>query len=216
MKYLTFFLSILISLISLEFFVRIFIDNGFNYEIEMMKYANKLKIISENKSIGIEHKKNAKGKFMGTVINLNSDGFRNNMNLKFDSKKILMLGDSMTLGWGANNPFPNALNDKISNYEVINAGIGNTNTIMQIENFFENFVEKYNYKIIILNFFINDFEKVEIKKPNIFQKYSYLYTYISNNLNTVLIKFKIKKIGISFIQKRILMKKLKMILLIKF
>ena len=99
MKYLTFFLSILISLISLEFFVRIFIDNGFNYEIEMMKYANKLKIISENKSIGIEHKKNAKGKFMGTVINLNSDGFRNNMNLKFDSKKILMLGDSMTLGW---------------------------------------------------------------------------------------------------------------------
>ena len=65
MKYLTFFLSILISLISLEFFVRIFIDNGFNYEIEMMKYANKLKIISENKSIGIEHKKNAKGKFMG-------------------------------------------------------------------------------------------------------------------------------------------------------
>ena len=193
MKYLTFFLSILISLISLEFFVRIFIDNGFNYEIEMMKYANKLKIISENKSIGIEHKKNAKGKFMGTVINLNSDGFRNNMNLKFDSKKILMLGDSMTLGWGANNPFPNALNDKISNYEVINAGIGNTNTIMQIENFFENFIEKYNYKIIILNFFINDFEKVEIKKPNILQKYSYLYTYISNNLNTVLIKFKIKK-----------------------
>jgi len=86
------------------------------------------------------------------------------------------LGDSMTFGWGAENTFSDLLNQKIKTYDVLNAGIGNTNTIMQINNFFKNFSEKYDYKIIILNFFINDFENVEIKKPNFLQKYSYFYT----------------------------------------
>ena len=63
---------------------------------------------------------------------------------------------------------------------------------MKINNFFENFSEKYNYKIIILNFFINDFENVEIKKPNFLQKYSYFYTFLNNKLNTILIKFELK------------------------
>ena len=152
-----------------------------NYEIEMMKYANQLKIISNNKEIGIEHKKNKEGVFMGTKINLNSDGFRNSNNLKSNSKKILMLGDSMTLGWGANKPFANILNKKITNYEVINAGIGNTNTIMQVENFFNNHESKYKYDIIVLNFFINDFENVKVKEPNIIEKYSLFYTFFLIN-----------------------------------
>tara|TARA_B100001250_G_scaffold413467_1_gene447728 strand:- start:2121 stop:3050 length:930 start_codon:yes stop_codon:yes gene_type:complete len=193
MKYFSLILSILISIIFLEFFVRFYIDDGMNYEIEMMKYANQLKVISKNKEIGIEHKKNKKGIFMGAELNLNSKGFRNNREFKKNSKKILMLGDSMTLGWGARTPFANILNDKFSNYEVINAGIGNTNTIMQIENFFVNFKDQYNYKIIILNFFINDFEDIKLNKPNFFQRYSFLYTYFSNSLNTILIKFKINK-----------------------
>jgi len=193
MKYFSLILSILFSIILLEFFVRFYIDDGLNYEIEMMKYANQLKIISKNKEIGIEHKKNKKGIFMGTEINLNSKGFRKNGEFQKKSKKILMLGDSMTLGWGAKAPFPNILNEKFIDYEVINAGIGNTNTIMQIENFFVNFKDEYDYKIIILNFFINDFEDIKINKPNFLQKYSFLYTYLSNTLNTILIKFKINK-----------------------
>ena len=45
---------------SFEIFTRLFIDDGMNYEIEMMKYANRLKIISNDKDIGIEHTKNQK------------------------------------------------------------------------------------------------------------------------------------------------------------
>ena len=63
----------------------------------------------------------------------------------------------MTLD-GANETFSDLLNEKLRNYEILNAGIGNTNTIMQISNFFENFSNKYNYDMIVLNFFINDFE----------------------------------------------------------
>ena len=58
----------------------------------MMKYANQLKIISKNKEVGIEHKKNKEGIFMGTKVNLNSDGFRNNNDLKINSKKNFNAG----------------------------------------------------------------------------------------------------------------------------
>ena len=193
MKYLTILLSVTISFLFLEFFVRFFIDDGMNYEIEMMKYANKLKIISSSPNIGIEHKKNFKAKLMGADMILDIDGFRNNKVKRENKKKIIMLGDSMTLGWGTKRPFSQILNDKILNYEVINAGIGNTNSIMQISNFLENYSTKYEYEIVILNFFINDFEDVKIKKPNFLQKYSFFYTYLNNKINTILIKFNFKK-----------------------
>ena len=76
----------------------------------------------------------------------------------------------MTLGWGANQTFSSILDKNLNkNIQVLNAGIGNTNTIMQIENFFVNFKDQYDYKIIILNFFINDFEDIKLNKPNFFQ-----------------------------------------------
>ena len=80
---------------------------------------------------------------MGVQIYLNSQGFRNDTDIDNSKKKILMLGDSMTLGWGSNETFSSNLQKKISdNFQVINAGIGNTNTNMQINNFFENY-KKY-------------------------------------------------------------------------
>ena len=51
-----------------------------------------------------------------------------------------MLGDSMTFGWGANETFSDLLNEKLRNHEILNAGIGNTNTIMQISNFLRTLV----------------------------------------------------------------------------
>jgi lysophospholipase L1-like esterase len=132
---------------------------------------------------------------MGTNVYLDKNGFRvkdRSINIKKENKKIIMLGDSMTFGWGANSTFSSLLNKKINSYDVLNAGIGNTNTIMQINNFFNNFSDKFNYDIIILNFFINDFENVVIKNPNLLQKYSYLYTFVNNKINTVLIRFKLK------------------------
>lgn len=166
-----------------------------NYEIEMMKYAKNFKKISANSKIGIEHKSNTSGKLMGSSVYLDYNGFRVDKNSKFKgkNKNIIMLGDSMTFGWGANNSFSSLLDKKIENFNVFNAGIGNTNTIMQINNFFENFSDKFKYDIIVLNFFINDLENVIIKSPNLFQKYSYLYTFLNNKINTILIKFKIKK-----------------------
>lgn len=210
MKYLLSLFSLIFSFVLLEIFVRSFIDDGMNYEIEMMKYANELKIISSDNKIGIEHRKNVKGTYMGAEVFLDKDGFRyNHLSIEENEKKVLMLGDSMTFGWGANKTFSDLLNQKIKTHDVLNAGIGNTNTIMQINNFFKNLSEKYEYKIIILNFFINDFENVQIKEPNFLQKHSYFYTFINNKINTVLIKFKLKADWEKFYTNNYLNKKIK-------
>ena len=193
MKYSISLFSFLLTLIFLEICVRTFVDNGMNYEIEMMKYANNFKKVSSNKKIGIEHQKNLSGKLMGADIFLDKNGFRKNSKIKKNSKKIIMLGDSMTFGWGANKTFSHILNERILTHEVFNAGIGNTNTIMQINNFFENFSKEYAYDMVVLNFFINDFENVLVKEPNFFQKYSYFYTFLNNKINIILIKLKMKK-----------------------
>lgn len=180
--------SFLISVGIIEAIVRNIVDNGMNYDLEMMKYAKNLKIISNDKKIGIEHKKNKTLKLMGAEITLNSNGFRNIEEIDSNRKKILMIGDSMTFGWGAKKTFSDVLENKLDRkYQVLNAGIGNTNTIMQISNFFKNH-SNYDYDYIILNFFINDLENVEIKNINFFQNYFYSYTYVRSKVINLLIK----------------------------
>ena len=148
-KILSFFLSIFLVFLSLEIYVRKIVDDGLNLDIEMLKYANSLKIISKNEAVGMEHKKNIEKKLMNVNIKLNSQGFRNNMDIDIEKKKILMLGDSMTLGWGSIKTFSTHLEKNINqDTQVLNAGIGNTNTYMQINNFFTNFV-KYDFDLII-------------------------------------------------------------------
>lgn len=208
-KIFTIFLSFFLSLLSLEIFTRLIIDNGMHYEIEMMKYANNLKKVSKYKEIGIEHKKNISVKLMGANINLNSDGFRNNYDIDDNKKKILMLGDSMTFGWGSQITFSDFLETNLNDYQIINAGIGNTNTIMQINNFFINFKDKYHYDLIILNFFINDFEDIKIKKPNFLEKNSFFYTFILSSINKTSTKFNIKNNWSSFYKETFLNEEIK-------
>lgn len=188
-KSLSFFISIFLIFLSIEIYVRAIVDDGLNLDIEMLKYANSLKIVSKNSAVGIEHKKNVQKKLMNVNIKLNSQGFRNNKDIDLKKKKILMLGDSMTFGWGSNETFSTHLERQINqDFQVLNAGIGNTNTYMQINNFFINF-KKYDFDIIILNFFINDFENIKIKNVNFVEKYFYSYTYIKNMMYKILIKF---------------------------
>lgn len=187
-KILSFFFSIFLVFLSIEIYVREIVDDGLNLDIEMLKYANSLKIISKNEAVGIKHKKNIEKKLMNVNIKLNSQGFRNNMDIDIEKKKILMLGDSMTLGWGSVETFSSHLEKNLNqDIQVLNAGIGNTNTFMQINNFFTNFV-KYDFDVIILNFFINDFENVKIKNVNFIKKNFYSYTYIENMMYKILIK----------------------------
>jgi hypothetical protein len=104
-NFLPFLLSMIFVISILEITVRIITSNGLNLDVEMIKYAKSFKVISKNKNIGLEHRTNIKKKLMNVDIVLNSQGFRNSIDIDHSKKKILMLGDSITLGWGAQNTF---------------------------------------------------------------------------------------------------------------
>ncbi len=185
-------ISLILMVLFLEIFIRSIVDNGMNYDIEMMKYSKTLKIKSENLKVGIEHVKNKETVLMGQKIVLNDYGFRNDRIVKNQKKKILMLGDSMTFGWGSKETFSSLIENKIEGkYQVLNAGIGNTNTIMQINNFFLNFKD-VSPEIVVLNFFINDLEKVKVKKANFIARNLYLYTFINSKFYKIKMKFQNK------------------------
>lgn len=183
------FVSIVFLIILLELFVRLFIDNGYNYELEMMKYSNELKfpVIKNNELNYLSHYPNKKIKIMDVMIETDENGYRFTQKNINKRKKILMLGDSMTFGFGANKTFSDFLNDDLDDYNVVNAGVGNTNTIMQINSFFEKDY-KTNPNIIILNFFINDLEKVKIRKKNIID-FSYFYNFLLYKIKILNLKY---------------------------
>lgn len=130
--------SVILTLFSLELFVRTVIDDGNRFEFEMTKYAKNLKIIEKSNSNIIDHLPNKKVIIMGAEILTDSNGFRVKKDQIQQAKniKVLMLGDSVTFGFGSNETFSDYLNDQFENYRFINTGVGNTNTIMQIERFF--------------------------------------------------------------------------------
>jgi lysophospholipase L1-like esterase len=96
--------------------------------------------------------------------------------------RILVLGDSITVGWGVkvNESYPARLQtmlNKVGNYEVINTGVGNYNTKRELAT-----LQKHidlEPDIIILGFFINDIEEVGYCKNFCWiQKNSYTYAFV--------------------------------------
>ena len=87
MKILTSLIAIFFSFLMLEVLTRVIIDDGLNYEIEMLKYANQLKVISNNPKIGIEHRKNISTKLMSVQVDLDENGFRYQKDIKREKNK---------------------------------------------------------------------------------------------------------------------------------
>ena len=75
-----------------------------NYDIEMWKYAKKLKIKDENPKIGHTHIKNKSENLQGVEISINNYGQRdinlNNSIIQNYDRSFLILGSSVALGWG--------------------------------------------------------------------------------------------------------------------
>lgn len=185
-------INLILAFTLIEIGTRLFFNDGYNLIIEMTKYAKTLKVVSKDPSIGIEHQKNKSENLMNVEIKLNNIGTRNNYDYE-NKKSILMIGDSMTLGWGASKTFSDYIYEKYNkNINVYNSGIGNTNTIMQI-NLFLKKNKNIKPEIIILNFFVNDFEKVEIKNTNFIIQNLYFLSIIYDLYNTALIKLGLKK-----------------------
>ena len=183
-------ISTLVTVLLIEISVRFFVDNGFNYEIEMMKYAKNIKKVeSVNGHKIFLHRPNVITKIMRAEIKTDKNGFRYNLDNKKNSNVIMLLGDSMTLGFGSSYTFADFLQEKLTDqYNILNTGVGNTNTEMQEKGFLE-FHKVHNPKILVLNFFINDLEVIKPRKIGFIKNNFYSFTYLYYKYNIIKLRF---------------------------
>lgn len=138
----------------------------------------------------------------GATIATNSDGFRDyeySIEKGNGTLRILVLGDSITLGWGIDldSTYTKILERKLNQlkpfkkygkYDVINTGIGNYNTAMELV-LLKDKGMKYNPDLIILEYYINDAE-ITPKKP-VFDilRHSYLYAFLWDKYINTRVRF---------------------------
>ena len=103
-SFITIFISFLIGIILCELILRVKHHYVVNYDIEMWKYAKKLKQKTLNNKINHIHLKNKSATLQKTKIKINNQGQRdldyNESYLNKFDRSFLILGSSVALGWG--------------------------------------------------------------------------------------------------------------------
>jgi lysophospholipase L1-like esterase len=147
-----------------ELVLRIYLTRHTFYDVEMSRYARLLKIDTANPLTGHHHRPDTQARLMNVTVRTNSDGFRDDDYPveKGARRRIIFLGDSLTLGWGVEKEetFEHLLErelDAISPAEIINLGIGNYNTTQEVNLFLDKGL-KYSPDQVVLFYFINDAE----------------------------------------------------------
>ena len=167
-----------------EIFSRVVVDDGMHFDLEMWKYAKDIKRESDVPALGHEHKPNsAADPLMGVPVSINSLGLRDreySLAKPPGTVRVLMLGDSLTFGWGVKvEDTPSKMIERKLNegknppaYEVINAGVGNYNTVQEITYFLSK-GRQLKPDVVVLNYFINDAEPTPLKKQSWLAERSY-------------------------------------------
>jgi len=176
--------STILSAVTLEGIVRLLYSRFANYQSEMFRYALEHKMLLPNPNLPFRHVPNKTGTYYGVEIKTNSAGLRDKeyyTQKPPGTKRILVAGDSVTLGWGVKSEqtFTKLLeatfiqaNQKV---ELINMGTGNYNTTMEVA-LIQKVGLKFNPDSIMLIYFVNDAEPTPKPSPLGFwlKKHSYL------------------------------------------
>lgn len=196
-------ISLLITLLFLEVALRIVLRRSMILDLEMWKYANIIKEVDSDSNIVFTHRPNASGYFMGTTISTNKFGDRDEEYLTQIQKpnsvyRIVVIGDSVTLGWGidAKDTFAKKLEQKLNDYisrdshivsrvEVINMGIGNYNTTQEVHHFIRDGLN-YQPDMILVGYILNDAEPVPKIRSNFISRRSYLYVLGYSSIDHIL------------------------------
>ena len=147
---------------------------------------------------------NKRSLLCGVEIKTNSLGIRAEKDYVLPkpahTKRILVLGDSITMGWGVEfkdtyaSRLEDLLNKNLSQYfEVINAGVGNYNSICELAA-----LKKFlnlEPDLIILGFYINDLENTPYlyRLSYLAKKYSFLYAFLSARVINIKYNFSYQK-----------------------
>src|SRR5439155_17085165 len=128
---------------ALEGALRVIFARSFDFSMEMWKYAVELKRPVADPQLSFVHVPNRSAFLMGVEVSINSEGRRDRDYPRAkpaDVYRIIMLGDSTTLGWGVplDQTVAKLLESDLNRngrYEVINAGAGNYGTVQEVANY---------------------------------------------------------------------------------
>ncbi len=170
-----------------------------NYNTEMWRYSVLLKTASQNPNVSHEHVPNKEAFLYGVNVKINSYGFRDkeySLEKPDNTYRIIVLGDSFTLGWGvpAEDSYPKLLermlNENINGkkFEVINTALGNYNTQMEYEMLKEKGTA-FKPDMVIVGYYPNDPEmtvKFDINSISTFiKRHSYIYMFFWDRITNL-------------------------------
>jgi lysophospholipase L1-like esterase len=175
--------SVCLTLLAAEGLIRLKNASMQNYDIEMWKYALKLKQPSQNPLIGHEHIPNQSAMLQSVTIRTNEYGLRGEPihSQAQAPRRILFLGSSVTLGWGVQEDLTvtqrlqQMFDSAHQPVEILNAGIGNFNTQRYVELFFTK-LHTLDPTDIVVHYVMRDAETLLPSKQNFILRHSQLAT----------------------------------------
>ena len=191
-------LAIAVFAAFLELAVRVMFAHSLDFSMEMWKYAVQLKHPVADPRLSFVHAPNGSAFLMGVEVTTNSHGLRDREYPEAKppgTYRIVMLGDSTTLGWGdaQDQTIPKILERELNrrglpgyrNSEVLNAGVGNYDTVQEVEHYRVN-DRVFHPDLVILNYFINDAEPVPVERHTALLERSYLVAFGVSRYDTLL------------------------------
>jgi hypothetical protein len=191
---LTLLITFAIGYAGAELYVSYAIDDGMQFDLEMWRYARYIKRVSADPAIGHEHTPNTRAHLMGADVAINSQGLRDRefpLTPPPGRTRIMMLGDSLALGWGVESEQTSSKRlEKMlwqagHDVEVINTGVGNYNTEMEVEYFLERGA-KMKPHYVVLNYFINDAEPTPHDHSNFLSRNSRAFVYFASRADAAM------------------------------
>jgi lysophospholipase L1-like esterase len=160
------------------------------FDVEMWRYARQLKTLSAYPGVIEEQRPNASVRLMGARVRTDERGFRRpdpatEARRRPGHRLALALGDSLTFGWGVaeGQTFPAQLERLLAlrcpaaggrAVTVHNAGIGNSNTAMEMQRYRQRIRPYLHPDWVIVGYFANDPEPDTVPNTNPFYWHSAL------------------------------------------
>ena len=190
--------TVLVFAGALEVALRVIFARSLDFGMEMWKYAAELKRPVADPKLSFVHVPNRSALLMGVQVSINSRGLRDH---EYSPAKpagvyrIVMLGDSTTLGWGVplDQTVAKILERELNRagvpgyrrIEVINAGVGNYGTVQEVEHY-KIYDRALHPDLLILQYFINDAEPVPKERTPGLLGRSYLLSFVISRYDVLM------------------------------